>query len=247
MKQKSVLVFDTPDALALGAARMVIETAERAIQDRGKFTVALSGGSTPALMYQHLVKMPSDFSKWIVFVSDERWVPEEDSVSNMGAAVRLFLREAQVPAVNIMHAYVSGLDANSGAVKYEELLHKHAGSPAAGNDVHLDLVLLGVGDDGHTASLFPGKPALKETSRLVVATPHGTLPPPVERITFTFPTINSARKVAILASGENKSTVVASALEGGSSAEAQPVQMVNPLGGSLLWMLDKAAASKMTL
>ncbi len=246
MNQKSVLVFDSAEALAVAAARFVGETAERAIQERGRFLVALSGGSTPAKMYKYLVDYPSAYNNWVVFVSDERWVPEDDPASNMGAAQRLFLNHVPIPPQNIKHAYLPGMTAASGALRYELALKEFSSDPYQNNDVHLDLVLLGIGDDGHTASLFPGKPALFANDRLVVDTPPGTLPPPVERVTFTFTAINKARNVVILASGVNKSSIVASATTGALNANMMPVQMVIPINGELVWMVDKDAAGKLT-
>ncbi len=245
MNKNTVKVYESAKALAQAAAVAVIDAAEQAIAHRGRFTIALSGGSTPPLMYKQLVNMQSDWSKWVVFVSDERWVPEDDAISNLGVAMRELLGRVAIPSGNIMHPYSHDLDAVNGAERYEMLLRQHASDAASPSGIRLDLVLLGVGDDGHTASLFPGKPAIEEQIRLVTASPHGVLPPPVERITFTFPAINSARQCFILAVGDKKSDVVAWSLKNTLTDHTYPVQRVRLTNGELTWMLDKDAASKL--
>lgn len=245
MNKNSVQVYESAEALAQAAAVAVIDAAEQAISHRGRFTIALSGGSTPPLMYKHLVKMQSDWSKWIVYVSDERWVPEDDPISNLGVAMRELLGRVAIPTENIMHPYSHDLDAVKGAERYEMLLKQHASDETSPSGIRLDLVMLGVGDDGHTASLFPGNPSLEEKIRLVTASPHGVLPPPVERITFTFPAINSARQCLILAVGNKKSDVVAGSLKNTLTHPTYPVQRVGLIDGKLTWMLDKDAASKL--
>ena len=119
-------------------------------------------------------------------------------------------------------------------------------SPPRGLPPRFDLILLGLGDDGHTASLFPGAPSLAVTDAWVVPSPPGTLPPPVDRLTFTFPLLNAARQVAFLVSGDKKAAIVQEVLEGHRSREVHPAEGVQPTDGILTWLLDEAAARRLS-
>jgi 6-phosphogluconolactonase len=232
--------------LAERAAEVFIALASSAVAARGRFSVALSGGSTPEAMYA-LLAAPDrsslvDWSKSLLFVGDERIVPPDDPRSNFGLAKRTLLDRISIPPANLFPVPIHA-DAAASAQAYEEILRQAFGN---GADVPVfDLILLGLGDDGHTASLFPGMPALHVTDRWVAGTPPGVLPPSVDRVTLTFPVINAARHVVFLAGGEKKADTVCDVLAGNFAVEERPAVGVRPEHGELIWLLDKAAASKL--
>ena len=236
----TTIVAATPDELAAKAADLVIETAGVAVRDRGRFTFALAGGSTPEKLYA-LLSGPDrrdliDWQKTLVFVGDERLVSPDDPRSNYGMAKRTLLGLVPVPTANVFPVPTAAADP---AAEYASILANGFGIPAGGPPPRFDLILLGLGDDGHTASLFPGKPALASTA-WVAASPPGVLPPPVDRVTFTFPVLNAARKVAFLVAGQKKAQVVKDVLAAGAD---YPAAKVRPTDGELIWMLDEAAFS----
>jgi len=170
-----------------------------------------------------------------VFFGDERAVPPEHADSNYGMA-----REALLARVPLRPERIHRMEGE------REDLDAAARDYAAQLPARLDLVLLGLGPDGHTASLFPGSPALAERERTVMATPPAPLPPHVRRITLTLPAIGKARHVVFAVTGEDKADVVARVLEGPPDAERLPAQAVRPESGSVVWLLDRAAASRLT-
>ena len=226
------LTFPDPDAVAAEAATRFLTLAKAAIAERGQFVVALAGGSTPERLYKLLATRELDWEKIPVFFSDDRFLSPASRFSNAGLALRLLPLSPQmtfpVPAETT-------LDAAECAAQYEREL-----VAALGPEPHFDLVLLGMGDDGHTASLFPGKPALTATSWVTHSTP-GVLPPPVDRITFTFSLINAARNVLFLVTGANKREKVARWRAGVGCVRTLPVLGVAPTEGILTVLLDEAA------
>jgi 6-phosphogluconolactonase len=243
----SIVICRDADDLATHAADRFIRIANEAVAARGRFTVALAGGSTPARMYTLLAapdrREPVDWSQVYLFFSDERAVPADDSCSNYGMAQRTLLAGGEISADHVFPVPTGGRSAAEAAAEYAGILSRFFGLPPAGPPPVFDLILLGLGDDGHTASLFPGKPALWVRDAWVTSSPPGILPPPVDRITFTFPVLNAARYVAFLVSGAKKATVVRAVLESGPGTETYPAADVRPTDGTLLWMLDDAAAS----
>lgn len=233
------------EALATAAAQLLQETANRAIAERGRALIALSGGSTPKRMGELLAAAPyRDEMPWgniIFFWGDERWAPLESPESNAGTALRVFLSDVDVPAGNI-HTVETGQDSpDEAAAAYERTIRTVTGQsdgyPA------FDLVLLGMGDDGHTASLFPHTGALDRTDALVVANHVPKLN--ADRITFTYPMINAARKVAFLIGGSGKATVLERVLEGPREPAEYPSQGIHPASGSLLWLVDRDASARL--
>jgi 6-phosphogluconolactonase len=228
-----------PDALARAAAHEVVAAAVASIAERGRFAVALAGGSTPRAAYRLLATPPySNHVSWAnvhLFWSDERAVPPTDPDSNYGMA-----RDALVAHVPIrpeqVHRIEGELRPETAAARYEAILRRELGPTG-----ELDLVLLGLGEDGHTASLFPGQPVVRETVRLVAAV-VGPKPPP-DRITFTPVPINAARRVVMLASGGGKAAILARVLEGPSVPDQLPAQIVKPTRGVLRWLVDRPAAA----
>jgi len=234
-----------PDAPALtrAAAEEVVRRAESAVAERGRFAIALSGGATPQPLHALLADPNEPFRGRIpwkrthVFFGDERHVPPDQPESNYGMARATLLAKVPIPEENV-HRMRGEIDAPSAAAQYEVELRRVLGGPDEAVP-RLDLALLGLGGDGHTASLFPGSPALRETARLVAA-------PWVEhlgthRITLTLPVLGAARAIVFLVSGEKKAARAADVLEGDGAA--LPAGRVRPSDGDLLWMLDAPAAS----
>ena len=236
-----VKVLANLDAVAEAAAALVAEQSAEAVARRGRFTIALSGGSTPRKLYDLLAAPPwrsrIDWSKWHVFWSDDRLVAAESPDSNVGLADRGCLSKVPVPAEQIHATPVDAGSPDEVARAYEADI-RAAFDAEPGTWPRFDLILLGLGSDGHTASLFPGKPSLQETERLVVASPPGVLPPPVDRITFTFPLLNAGRTVAFLAAGADKREPLDRILAGDQDL---PAGRVRPTDGELIWLVDAAA------
>ena len=235
-------------ALATAAAEEFARRAAEAVRARGRFAVALSGGATPAAMFERLAtRAPSRFSAlpwaWThVFWGDERTVPPEHPDSNFRLAETLLLSRVPIPAANVHRVRAELPDAATAAAEYEAELRRFF-RLGPGGTPRFDLVLLGLGADGHTASLFPGSSAVEERSRLVAATRVTRLG--VERITLTLPVLNHAAAVAFLVSGEAKAAMLREVLEGDRPAAEVPAKLVRP-DGDLVFLADAAAASCLT-
>ncbi len=231
-----------PDAAALNrvAAAEFKSAADSAIADHGRFRVALSGGNTPRNVYALLAqeyKTSLDWDKIHIFFGDERHVPPDHPDSNYRMANEALLSKLPIPPGNI-HRVRTELDAEAAARDYEAQLR--AEFNVKNNDLpRFDLILLGLGDDGHTASLFPETAALKETTRLVV--PNWVEKLQTFRITLTFPVLNHAAGDLFIVSGAGKAEIVKAVLTSSGSAK-YPSQRVQPENGRLLWLLDREAA-----
>ena len=236
----------TPQDLFQAAAEEVIRCATSAITERGRFTIALSGGSTPKNLYTLIAANASASLSWdrmFFFWGDERHVPPDNPDSNYRMAKETLLSKAAIPPANIFRIPAENPDASAAADAYEQTLRKFF-AVAPGEFPRFDLILLGIGPDGHTASLFPETAALEETSRLVVANWVEKLQ--TNRITFTLPVLNAARCVAFLVSGTDKAAVLHEVLEGNATAEKYPSKLVQPSEGKLIWFVDRAAASELS-
>lgn len=240
-------VLDDDTALAARAFEVLTEAAREAIATRGKFSLALTGGSGPKGLYQRLAEEPGsvDWANTYVFLGDERFVPYEDKDSNFGMCKKLLLDHVPLPTDNVLPIPTDTGTTDKAATDYAATLTRIL-TPAAGQPPVLDLVLLGMGDDGHCASLFPGKPTLEITDAWTTSSTPGTLPPPVDRVTVTFPVLNAARRVLFLVPGEGKAKAVREIFEGNPPKEVHPSAAVQPTNGTLLWLLDKPAASLLT-
>jgi 6-phosphogluconolactonase len=234
------------DQLAAAAARRIVEIATAAIAARGQFTIALAGGHTPEKTYGLLTRAPLagqiDWAKSWLFFGDERFVPLDDPRSNYSMARRALLEAAPIPRDHVFPASTDLGSPAASAAEYQRRLSGFFQLPESGPAPILDLILLGLGDDGHTASLFPGAPALHETTAWVTSSPPGVLPPPVDRVTFTFATLNAARHVMFLVAGANKAEAVRDVLENHAPPEKRPAAGVHPEYGTLTWLLDEPAA-----
>jgi 6-phosphogluconolactonase len=225
------------------AAEVVAAAAARAIGERGSFSLALSGGSTPRGLYRLLAEEPSfrdgiDWPRLQIFWGDERCVAPDHPDSNYKMALEALISRVPIPAANVHRIHAEDPDPDKAARDYEATLRRVLNEPAA--MPRLDLVLLGLGPEAHTASLFPGAGALRETRRAVVATWVGKLF--AHRVTLTPPALRAARAVAFLVSGEEKALPLKAVLEGPEEPEQLPAQLVRPEAGTLLYLVDGPAA-----
>jgi 6-phosphogluconolactonase len=242
--QPEIRILETPAELFQAAADEFAEVANAAVQIQGKFTVALSGGSTPKGMFNLLTSeryASLPWSKIYFFWGDERYVPPDHSDSNYRMAYEALLSKVPVPKENVFRVLTEGKDADSAARAYEETL-KTFFKLRPGEVPRFDLILLGLGPDGHTASLFPDSAALHEDKRLVVA--NWVEKFKTYRITFTYPVLNNAARVTFLVAGEDKAPALHQVLENKNSG--LPAQQVRPKNGRLIWLLDRAAASQLS-
>ena len=245
----NVEVLKDAQAMSERAAALTLEAARAAIAARGRFTVALTGGSSPVGAYELLARVSSEeaeWDKWVVFLGDDRFVPPDDDRSNYGQARRTLLSHVPIPSSQVYPVATDSAAPAEAAARYADTLAEVFKQPSDGPPPVFDLILLGMGDDGHTASLFPGYSSLSVMDRWTLSSPPGTLPPPVDRITFTFPVLNAARRVLFLVNGEKKAVPVRDILEGGADVQERPAAGVRPSEGELTWLLDEAAASLLT-
>lgn len=222
----------------------VFRLAAKVSAEKRCFRVALSGGSLMDIIGPPLASHPLrdkiDWLSWHVFWVDERWVPWSSSDSNYGRAKSRFLRHVSIPDDQV-HASDNTFNPAETASAYESTLAT-VFQPAAGRMPRFDLVLLGIGEDGHTASLFPNHPSLQETRRWVVPVVDAPKPPPV-RISMTLPVINNARNVVVVASGRGKANILSKTLGPESTHSDLPIRHVHPSNGELRWFVDQAAVS----
>ena len=236
----------TPQELFEAAAEEVVRAATEACAERGRFTLVLAGGSTPRSLYNLLATNARSSLPWdktFFFWGDERHVPPSDPESNYRMANEAMLSKIPVLPGNVFRIPAENPDAVAAAAAYEQTLRKFFG-PGPGEWPHFDLILLGMGPDGHTASLFPETPGLQDRSRLVVANWVEKLK--TSRITLTLPVLNAARCVAFLVSGSEKATVLREVVEGIAPGENYPAKLVRPTDGKLIWFVDRAAASELS-
>jgi 6-phosphogluconolactonase len=250
MSDRELVICKDSDALAERAAEVAVGAAREAIRQRGTFTLVLSGGSTPEKTYRLLAEperlTAAEWAKVSIFFGDERCVAADDPSSNFGMARRALLERVPVPLSNVFPMAMGETSPSACADAYGGSLARFfATEPDRFPLPRFDLVLLGLGDDGHTASLFPGKPALDVADRWVTWSPPGILPPPVDRITLTFPVLNAARQVLFLVAGEKKANVLREILEDDPPREKYPAAGIRPVGGRLSWIVDEPAASRL--
>jgi 6-phosphogluconolactonase len=252
-------IFPNPQELGRAAAAHIAQLSAEAIPARERFTVALSGGSLPKLVFPALAQQAVDWSAWHVFWAVERCVPLTHLVSNYILAQQFLFDHVPIPPSQI-HAPDTSLDPAQTASAYQNTLAQlFAVQPATPQPEEpllqpsnrptvqpsnfptfpqFDLILLGMGEDGHTASLFPGHPLLLETERWVVPIFDSPKPPP-QRITLTLPVLNNARQVVFITAGAGKASILPQVFEPGS---ALPAHLVQPASGQLHWFVDETAA-----
>lgn len=234
----TVIVHDSAEDLASAAVGDFVRRAEEAIGERGRFVVALAGGSTPIATYELLAKDARDSVDWSkvhVFFGDERTVPPDSEDSNFKMADDALLSHVSPASVHRMRGE---LDPARAAEEYERELSEFFG----GERPVFDLIHLGIGDDGHTASLFPNTDALDVSDRIAVENRVEKLD--TMRLTLTKETINAARAVVFLVAGEGKAGALEKILKSNADPHEFPSKLIRPAGGPV-WMLDRAAASKL--
>lgn len=235
-------VFKTIEEFEQKAAEEIIRATNQAIRDRGVCFLALSGGETPRRVYRRLgtehLKNQVNWKCVYLFFSDERSVPQTDPQSNFGMARLSLISQVDIPQEQV-HRMKGEINPTVAAEEYEREIHEAFGE----RQVRFDLVLLGVGEDGHTASIFPGTSIVKEKRALARA----LFVPRLNswRVTLTFGAINNAREVLFLASGKQKAAIVRCIVSASEPTEELPATMVQPVDGTLRWMIDEEAASEL--
>jgi 6-phosphogluconolactonase len=239
-----IRIFNDLEALSQAAAEKFSELANRAIASQGRFSVALSGGNTPRRLYEILAGAPyRDQIHWedvYVFWGDERCLPADDPRSNSQMAHQTLLNHVPIPASHI-HPILGDLPAALAATHYEAELRDFFRVPPP----VFDLILLGLGENAHTASLFPHTPVLGKSERWVSEV--YVAEQSMYRVTMTAPLINQAREVIFLVSGTEKAPALRSVLEGAYQPHEYPAQLIHPNGAHPTWLVDKAAAHKLTV
>jgi 6-phosphogluconolactonase len=233
-----ISIFKDAHEVSVAAADLFVQSAREAIAAKGSFTVALTGGSSPIELHRILASpahsQQVDWANVYVFWGDERWVPMEDERSNAKMGFDTLLNFVNIPTeqINPMYDAVQTPE----AAEYEQWIRKQVGEDGA-----FDLIILGMGDDGHTASLFPGSDVLNEQNKWVVA--YWLDAQDMYRITLTAPLINNAKKLAVVVFGDNKAHALHEVLEGDRNPHLYPSQLLNPVNGELIFLADQAAAS----
>jgi len=243
-KQPHLRISNDTNSLSKDLASFLQEESSKAIKEHGKFTLAVSGGSLPQLAFSQVVKEPFvsqvDWNKWHVFFVDERYLSLDNSESNYFATSKFLLNHVSIPKSQV-YALNPSLPLPEAAQDYEQKLLQVFGI-SKGHVPQFDLVLCGMGPDGHTASLFPNHSLLKESSKLIAYIEDSPKPPP-QRITFTLPLLNNAKNVVFVTAGDAKKETVAQVLEPKPGEPLLPSALVNPPNGTLYWFMDSAASS----
>jgi 6-phosphogluconolactonase len=239
-----VAIYPDSNTLSHEAAQYVVRLATEAIANHGRFTIALSGGSTPKALYSLLGNEPYrsqiDWALVEIFWSDERCVPPDSSDSNYQLAQEVLLSKVPIAANQVHRMPADKPDRDAASQEYTQEIQRAFGTDGIPS---FDLLQLGMGPEGHTASLFPHQASLHEQQRLVM--PVNVPKPPPPRLTFTPPLLNAARHVLFLVTGSEKADALQAVLEGSYQLEEYPAQIVRPPHGEVTWMLDTAAAGKL--
>lgn len=238
----TIEVFPDRPALIARALDLILTRLQTAIADRGLATIALAGGSTPKPLYERLAHQSLDWEKLHIFWGDERYVPADHPDSNEGMARQAWLNQVPLPAANIHPMPTTAADPAVAAAAHDAELRAFF-QLAPGEFPALDVILLGMGDDGHTASLFPHTEALHVSDRLITVGNKDGQP----RLTFTIPLINAARCVLFLVTGANKQSALAQVFAPEADPSQYPARLIQPQTGELIWLLDQAAVPPHTL
>jgi 6-phosphogluconolactonase len=233
-------IYNNPDELSHAVAAWIADTIFATLQHQDRFTIALSGGSTPKALHKLLAASPFkeriDWPKLHVFWGDERAVPFDDDRNNAKMAFDTLLNFVPIPAYHI-HVMRTDISPEESAVEYEKILHMYFDN----TPLSFDLVLLGMGDDGHTLSLFPGTAAVHEEKAWTIA--YFLKAQDMYRITLTKTIVNKSAKVAFLTTGTNKAHALKEVQQGAYNPDLYPSQEIKPVDGELHWFVDKAAAA----
>lgn len=243
MSETKIIVLDDPESVYVHAAEEIVHFSGEAVCTHGEFTIALSGGSTPAGVYEVIAErfeLSVDWKEVQIFWGDERCVPAADPRSNYAMADRAMLSKLPLKPAQI-HRIAGEIAPEAAAIAYEQELRR-AFNVDDGELPRFDLIMLGLGENRHTLSLFPGDTAaLHETSRMVIPVTVDADPP--RRITFTAALANHAQRLMFIATGAAKAEAVRDVIEGPRDPDRFPAQLIAPEDGEIVWMLDKAAAS----
>ncbi len=239
-----IAIYPDTETLSHEAAKYVVRVAQESIDAHGRFTFALSGGNTPKKLYGLLASEPYRSQiEWAlveIFWSDERNVPPDSADSNFKLAEEVMLDQLPIPANQIHRVPAELEDRDAASISYEQEMRRVFGTSGV---PRFDLIQLGMGPEGHTASLFPHQPSLQEAVRLVM--PVSVPKPPPPRLTFTPPLLNAAIHILFLVTGADKAEAVQAVIEGEHNPEEYPAQIVQPDQGEVTWMFDTAAAAKL--
>jgi 6-phosphogluconolactonase len=239
--KSDVRVFADVDELSLRAAEAAVATINESLRNHGSFSIALSGGNTPRTLYRLLSTRFRDQIPWKkvhVFWGDERYVPLADPQSNYCMARETLLDAVPCPAENVHPMPTELPNPDLAAREYEKTLRSYFSKDWP----RFDLVLLGLGEEGHTASLFPGSPALNETQRWVVAVKAPAKPP--LRLTLTLPALTAAANIYFLVTGSNKAQALHHVLTGSPDPKNYPASGIRRAKGTVIWWLDRASAAR---
>lgn len=235
--------FKSSNEIFEAAAALFVQCAKKAIADKGQLSVALTGGSSPIGLHHLLAsdeyRHEIDWSKVLIFWGDERWVPLDDDLSNAKMAYETLLDNVPVTQAHIFPMFQEGTEPEAYAAKYEAILKEKLGDGGA-----LDFIFLGMGDDGHTASLFPHTAVLHEQEKWVDA--YYLEPQKMYRITLTAPFINRAENIVVISFGEKKANALQEVVQGAYHPAQYPSQLLKPSTGKLIFMVDEAAAKNLT-
>jgi 6-phosphogluconolactonase len=238
---RTIEVLPNTPALIDRALAITLKIAQTALQERGKFSIALAGGSTPEPLYAALAQTDLAWEQIQVFWGDERYVPRDHPDSNAGMAHRVWLDHVAIPAANLYEVPTHLPEPSMAAATYDQTL-RTAFELDSEQIPSFDLILLGMGPDGHTASLFPHTAALQVCDRLVTVGEKEGQP----RITFTIPLLNQAAHVLFLVTGANKQTALREIFASTGDSLNYPARFIQP-AGELMWLLDQSAATGLNL
>jgi 6-phosphogluconolactonase len=243
MEKKNIKCFDNFYELSLYAAQLILESGLRGIKEKGTFSIALSGGNTPESVYEILAEksrnIDFEWDKAHLFWADERWVTPDNPYSNYRLVESALLSRIEIPPENVHLINTLASSPEKAAEDY----HKELKDFFRESGFAFDLVLLGIGEDGHTASVFPGVDFDKQANLWVINTPPPKIKPSLERITITLECINCSREVVFLVSGENKAEILKEVVE--NENPLMPAAKVKPKTGYLTFLIDRKAGSKL--
>ncbi len=239
-----IAIYDDKHILSQHAAEYIMRIAKESIDLHGRFTIALTGGTTPGEAYSLLASEPIrsqiDWQRVYIFWGDERCVPHTNPESNYYLAQQVLFDKVAIPKSQIHPVPADQPDRDAASQAYTVELHQAFGTNGVPS---FDLIHLGMGPEGHTASLFPHQASLHEKHRLVM--PVSVPKPPPDRLTFTPPLLNAARNVLFLVTGSEKADALHAVLEGEYQPNEYPAQIVHPTNGEVVWMVDRAAAQNL--
>jgi len=246
--EREIRILPDGAAIAKRAAQEFVQVARAAVIAKGSFNVALAGGSTPKALYTLLVNDPTlrsqvPWEKMHLFFGDERHVPPDHPDSNFRMATEAMISKSPLKPEQVTRIKAENPDADQAALEYEKTLREYF-HLKPGDYPRFDLVLVGMGNEGHTLSLFPGTKALHADGRIVVGNWVGKLY--TDRITLTAPAASNSAEILFMVTGADKAPALKGVLEGPFEPDQLPAQSLQPLNGTLLWLVDTAAGSMLT-